>query len=231
MARKKGKQVDEAYDYIKSQIITFAFLPGEEISDYRLESSLNMSRSPIREAIFRLEADGLISVQDGKTVVASINVKDIVEVNQVRRAIEVESLRILIRNGGPNDELYNELVQIVENMKHVAYQKNYDLDDQFHMLLLQAAGNSRMITIGEQMRLQISRARSLNLLYPDRLPLSIQEHEAICEALSERDEDKAAEALAYHLDRSTEYFKMALNNPALNRQFLQGIAAMLTAPD
>ena len=60
MARKKGPQVQQAYDYIKDKILSFELAPGTSVSDHALEQKLDMSRSPIREAILLLTANGLL---------------------------------------------------------------------------------------------------------------------------------------------------------------------------
>ena len=61
MARKKGPQVQQAYDYIKDKIINFELAPGMPVSDHALEQELDMSRSPIREAMLLLTANGLVT--------------------------------------------------------------------------------------------------------------------------------------------------------------------------
>ena len=63
MARKKGPQVHQAYEYIKEKILSFELIPGAGISDNALSQELGMSRSPIREAIMLLVADGLVTVK------------------------------------------------------------------------------------------------------------------------------------------------------------------------
>lgn len=228
MARKKGPQAEEAYQYIRDRITKFSLLPGEEISDSKFDSLLDMSRSPIREAILRLQADGLIENSNGKLVVASLSARDIIEICQVRRSIEVSSMELLLDHGGPDAETLAELETILQSMKSSDRMRNYDQDDKFHNLLLQAAGNSRMIEIGNKMRLQISRARWLNLIFPERLTVATREHEEIFEALSKNDRQRACAALARHLDNSAENFKLVLSDPSMNAQFLRGIASMLS---
>lgn len=228
MARKKGPQVDDAYEYIKNKIMTFEFAPGSDISDYKLEQQLEMSRSPIREAIMRLSSDGLIEVANNKTIVAPMTLKDIVEICQVRKAIEIAAIEILFENSGPGQPLLDSLLERMESMKRAGdLAKNYALDDQFHSLLLEAAANSRIMDIGNKMRLQISRARWLNIFMPSRLGYANSEHAEIYDALAARDMERAKAAMGKHLDNSTESFEAVLSNPSMRSQLLMGIAAMV----
>lgn len=225
MARKKGPQVDIAYTYIKDKILTFEFAPGDELSDYKLEDVLNMSRSPINEAIMLLIADGLLVRNGNKTTISPMKLQDIIEICEVRKAIEIAALQILIQKGGMNEEQANELSRIFAQMKQeTRLMENYQLDDAFHNLIVCAAGNSRMIEISERMRLQITRARWLNALTPSRLSLAVQEHEAILNALLSGNLTDSITALDKHLTASEDNFKYVLNLPAFNSKLLRGMA-------
>lgn len=228
MARKKGPQADLAYSYIKEKILTFAFEPGAEISDHKLLQSLAMSRSPIREALMRLMADGLIEQSDSKLIVSPMSLREVVEICQVRKAIEMSAVAIVLDRGGLSAEQLAQMQAITAEMRQqTTLMQNYELDDQFHGLLVQLSGNRRMIDISNRMRLQISRARWLNLFFPERLENAVREHDGILQALSARSLDESLRALTVHLDNSEQMFQMALNNPAFSAQFLRGIATML----
>lgn len=225
MARKKGPQVDIAYNYIKDRILTFEYAPGDELSDYRLEEVLNMSRSPINEAIMLLIADGLLVKYGTKTTVSPMKLQDIIEICEVRKAIEIAAVQILIKKGGLNEQQAKELSDIFTQMKQeTQLMENYHLDDAFHSLIVHAAGNGRMIEISERMRLQITRARWLNALTPNRLSLATEEHEAILSALLSCDLAESVTALERHLSASEENFKYVLNLPAFSSKLLRGMA-------
>ena len=96
MARKKGPQVQQAYDYIKDKIINFELAPGMPVSDHALEQELDMSRSPIREAMLLLTANGLLETTPTGTKVAPMTLEDVIEICQVRKAIEDNARKLKV---------------------------------------------------------------------------------------------------------------------------------------
>lgn len=229
MARNKGPQTETAYNYIKDKILAFEYVPGTELNVQNLEQTLGMSRSPLYEAVLRLMADGLMEKSGGKTIVSPISKQDIIEICQVRQAIEIAALEILFDNGGPSAELLNSLTELIEQMKQ---EKNnlmnkYKYDDRFHTLLLYAANNSRMASIAERMRLQIFRARWLNVITPARLSEANDEHEALYLALKEKDREKSIAAMHRHLNNSRNNFEIVLDMLSFNPQLLRGIATFV----
>ena len=109
MARRKGPQAKQAYSYIKSKILSYELPPGAAISDNALAQELNMSRSPVREAIFMLTNDGLIDSTGMGAQVSPMTLTDIVEICQVRNAVEVAAVNILLDNGGATPEQKSRL--------------------------------------------------------------------------------------------------------------------------
>lgn len=227
MARKKGTQALEAYNYIKEHILTFEYLPGDELSDSKLEQEMKMSRSPIREAIIELIADGLLIRSDGKVLVAPLNLKDIIEICEVRKALEISAIKIVARKGGVDSDCMTRLRGLIKEMNRANTIENYKLDDEFHSILLQASGNSRIVDITNKMRLQISRARWLNVLVPGRMVDANKEHESILDALENGDAEECGRTMKIHMDNSQQNFEAVLNNPQFSPHLLRGIAMMM----
>lgn len=220
MARRKGPQAKQAYTYIKSKILSFGLLPGANVSDYALAQELNMSRSPVREAIFMLTSDGLIVATDTGAQVAPMSLNDIVEICQVRKAVEVAAINILLDNGGGTPEQKNKLTEIYKQLQGATDAiQNYRFDDLFHGEIMAMANNSRLSDISNQMRLQIYRARWLSFVVPARMEEARQEHEKIYQALMDNDRKASIKSLTQHLDRSERNFKKVLTSPQYNPQF------------
>ena len=170
MARRKGPQAKQAYSYIKSKILSYELPPGAAISDNALAQELNMSRSPVREAIFMLTNDGLIDSTGMGAQVSPMTLTDIVEICQVRKAVEVAAVNILLDNGGGTPEQKSRLAGIFKELQGTTDAiQNYHYDDLFHGEIMAMANNSRLIHISNQMRLQIYRARWLSVVLPDRM--------------------------------------------------------------
>lgn len=228
MARRKGPQAQQAYDYMKEKIVSFAWAPGFVVSDYLLEQDLAMSRSPIREAMMRLAADGLMENVHGKMQVAALTIEDVIEIWQVRKAVETAAMQIIIERGGLTEEQKIELTDIHTGMRDAPTPAaNYHYDDLFHCALMKFAGNGRLIQVFERMRVQISRTRWLNLIIPNRLEEGTREHEAIYQALMCGDPETSLESLSAHLVKSMNNFRLALSTPYLNMHSAMYISATL----
>ena len=135
MARRKGPQAKQAYSYIKSKILSYELPPGAAISDNALAQELNMSRSPVREAIFMLTNDGLIDSTGMGAQVSPMTLTDIVEICQVRKAVEVAAVNILLDNGGGTPEqksrlagIFKELQGTTDAIQNYLYQALMDND-------------------------------------------------------------------------------------------------------
>ncbi len=220
MARKKGPQVQQAYDFIKNKILSFELVPGMPVSDHALEQELDMSRSPIREAILLLTANGLLESTPTGNRVASMTLEDIVEICQVRKAIEVAAINIVMDHGGLTQVQKKDITDICDKMQENTDPiQNYYYDDLFHSAIMQAGGNRRLIEISDRMRLQISRARWLNFVLPNRMEDAGREHRRIQEALIEGNRDACVESMNEHLNRSEQSFKKVLASPEYSPQF------------
>lgn len=220
MARRKGPQAKQAYSYIKSKILSYELPPGAAISDNALAQELNMSRSPVREAIFMLTNDGLIDSTGMGAQVSPMTLTDIVEICQVRKAVEVAAVNILLDNGGGTPEQKSRLAGIFKELQGTTDAiQNYHYDDLFHGEIMAMANNSRLIHISNQMRLQIYRARWLSVVLPDRMDEAKREHESIYQALMDNDREASVQSLTVHLDRSEQTFRKVLADPRYNPQF------------
>lgn len=220
MARRKGPQSKQAYIYIKSKILSFELPPGAAVSDHALAQELNMSRSPVREAIFMLTSDGLIVPTDTGAQVAPMTLTDIVEICQVRKAVEIAAVNILLDNGGGTATQRNKLTDIYKKLQSTTDAlQNYQYDDLFHGEIMEMANNSRLAEISNRMRLQIYRARWLSFIVPSRMEEAREEHKNIYQALMDKDRQASVESLTIHLDRSENNFKEVLSSPQYNPQF------------
>ncbi len=212
MARKKGPQAQRAYEYIKDQIQNFELVPGSAVSDHALEQELSMSRSPIREAMQRLSAEGLLEFTGQGARVTGITLEDIVEICQVRRAVEVACVQVLMENGGLSTDQKERLTLCFQKLQSAQGPVDgYFYDDQFHDLIAGFSGNRRLLEISHQMRAQIYRARWLNCILPHRLREAEEEHAAIYRALMAGDREKSVAAMEAHLDQSEDNFRSILS--------------------
>lgn len=216
MPRVKGNAAETAFNKIVQKINDYELSSGEVVSDLELSNELEISRTPVREAIQHLIDLGLLERTATKVVVKSITLTDITEIFQVREAIEVMSARIILDNGGLNDSQKEELLDIHRNLcddiSNGNFDKNFSDDTRFHDKIIGYSGNSRLIDISGRINLQSQRLRWLTLLTPSRYADTRDEHQRIVDSLLNRETYGAALAIRKHLQSSLENYTQILNN-------------------
>lgn len=220
MQKKENSQVAVAYECIRDQIISYTLLPGTQISDNQFSKELGMSRAPIREAILMLQMDGLVEIDaDRKTCVSPLYLEDIADILSVRFALESEALRLIARGGWLNDTQEAELraihEQLASSASHMEMSDHYEYDDMFHQKLAEYSGNSRICNVLGCMRLQMQRARWLNVANTDRQHAATAEHEALLAAICAKDLPLAVERLEMHFSNSLDSFRAILSDRKL----------------
>ncbi len=210
--------VQIAYERILHDILTFKLKPGDSVSDYQISKELGMSRTPVREAIRKLIYGSLVVQGVGKAVVADISAEDIMEITELRSALEKQAVEIILtRKPLPQDKiaqmrfLNNELQNAV---MYRDYKQNFEIEDQFHMLIVEGSQNKRIIETYKQHHLLIVRARWLSLFYPVYDP-TIKEHEDIINAIEQRDREAAFSALSKHMESSYRHFSRVFTDPEI----------------
>ena len=216
MPRLKGNASDTALKKIVQKINDYELSSGEIVSDLELSNELNISRTPVREAIQQLIDIGLLERTATKVVVRSITLTDIVEIFQIREAIEIMSVKIILSNGGLTEAQKLELMDIHQNLcndiSNGNFDKNFSDDTAFHEKLIEYSGNSRMEDISRRISLQSQRLRWLTLLTPSRYAGTRDEHERIIQGILNQDLDSTARAIQEHLQGSLENYTQILNN-------------------
>lgn len=159
---------------------------------------------------------GLLERTATKVVVRSITLTDIVEIFQIREAIEIMSVKIILSNGGLTEAQKLELMDIHQNLcndiSNGNFDKNFSDDTAFHEKLIEYSGNSRMEDISRRISLQSQRLRWLTLLTPSRYAGTRDEHERIIQGILNQDLDSTARAIQEHLQGSLENYTQILNN-------------------
>lgn len=221
MARLKGDSVNIATKLILDKIEKYELLSGDIVSDLELSKKLNMSRTPIREAIMSLINYGILERTATRIVVKPITMNDIIEILEVREAVETKSAELIITKKLLTEENKNEFLDIqkslMKNIMDADFDKNFDDDNRFHTLLVDCSGNERFIHINEQLYLQSLRLRWLSVLTPYRYVETSKEHDLIIESLLKGDIDKCVESIKIHLGNTRKNYNGILNNSQWNK--------------
>ncbi len=201
MVGKKVKTRDIAYEEIKHMIVSNEIKPGELLFENALAKELGISRTPIREAIFTLEAEGFINTIPNKgSEVVKLNMRDIVEFMQIREGLEGIAARIAAEKG--NKDLFREMLGELEKVDmEDETQKEHGLavGRQLHALILTEAGNKKLLGIVNNLTAQIDRIMIMSRKGDKQIQTSHGEHIALSKAIIAGDEILAEKIMRNHI--------------------------------
>ena len=202
IAVTEGSLAHRVYLAIKQAILSLDFLPGANLKKAPICERLGVSRAPVAEAIARLAAEGLVDVvpQSG-TRVSYFSMSEIREGVFLREALELATVAKVAR-----DFTEDQRKRLSRNMRlqELLIEDEdipgfYQADEEFHALLMAFTGFVRLPDVAQTVSLQVSRARMLLLPTPGRVAETLQEHRAIFDAIQDRNEQAAQEAMRHHL--------------------------------
>lgn len=187
---------------LREAILTGKLQPGERLMEIQLAEQLGVSRTPVREAIRKLELEGLaVMIPRKGAEVAKITEKQLRDVLEVRKALEELAVQLACRRISPKD--VEELEQAHKEVQEMAVKKELmelvRADVRFHDIIYHAADNERLLQILYHLRQQIYRYRLEYLKNTDNHTLIIQEHEDILRALSSQNIESAMDAISRHI--------------------------------
>lgn len=205
-----GSLGQRVYQTLRHAILTLQYKPGEILRKPDICDALGVSRSPVADAVARLQAEGLVDVvPQAGTFVARFSMQEIREGAFLREAIEVaaiervaeriteEQLQLLRRN-------LTVQVALVADGDTPGF---YALDAAMHELLLSFTGFPKLAQVAETAWLHVNRARQLILPVPGRVQATLAEHQSILSALEARDPRAARAAVQAHLRQLITYLE------------------------
>ena len=211
--RKPQSSVDRTYFTLCQKAIDFEFKPGERLNESTLSQTLSVSRTPLREALNRLVAEGFLTFDPGKGFFCrTLSPEKIMELYQLRCALETEAV-ILAINTASDTEISNVISYLDE--AEITYRKCQDLpkllqmDEEFHIKLAALSGNTEILKILHNVNERIRYVRIINLrLIRDQnhntdTP-SMSQHRIILNAVQARDSNTAINILRQHIERRSE---------------------------
>lgn len=194
---------------IRQAITTGIFRPGERLMEIQLAEEMGVSRTPVREAIRKLELEGfVVMIPRRGTYVADISIKDITEVYEIRTALESLAAGLAAERISDEEleEMQRLLVEIGQYVEAENEEEHMDeivrIDSSFHDILYQASRNERLVNIISNLREQITTLRGRSMHYPGRLKDTLSEHKVIVDMLAQRDAEKAQQVVREHLENA-----------------------------
>lgn len=199
-----GTLADQAYAQLKQMIFDFALMPGDRCSESELALQLAVSRTPLRQALQRLEREGFLQVMPKVGwQVAPLDFDTFDELYDLRVLIECHAAQRL-----SEAETRDTLTALAEVWLIPAEERPADgstvgeLDERFHTLLVQGSGNREMARVHRQITDRIRIIRRLDFTKPARVDATYDEHARILRAITRRRGDEAQRLIRAHIEQS-----------------------------
>ncbi|MEA1964579.1 MAG: GntR family transcriptional regulator [Candidatus Aerophobetes bacterium] len=195
----------KVYRVLKTEIIKGSLKPGTKLSEGKIAKQMEVSRTPIREALRELAAEGFVKISPNQGVVVSgVSLEDVQEILQIRSVLEGLAARLATKTININGEEIKELEKYQKQMEYYTSKDNSlafsEIDAEFHELILDICGNNRLIQIRKNISDQAHRYRIRSLSIPGRLKYSLKEHQEILEALKRKDAEQADRLSQKHIE-------------------------------
>ena len=194
---------DVVFNTLRQAIITGEFAPGERLMEIALANRLGVSRTPVREAIRKLELEGLVVMIPRKGAeVAKITEKDLRDVLEVRSSLE--ELAAELATERMNEEIKEKLEKALDDFKKAIDSEDNaaiaDSDVEFHDIIFEATGNARLIQIISNLREQMYRYRLEYVKDTEYHTVLLNEHRELVKAMFEGKKDEARKIMKKHID-------------------------------
>lgn len=192
------------YEELKMQILTGKIVPGTRMMEVELAEDMGVSRTPIREAIRKLEKEGLVTIEPRRGAYASqISVKDMVDILEVRQ--DMEGLAAYFAASRMREEQFEELKRTSDAYNKAVEEGNtanmIAYDTKFHRIIVESCNNNILVHMIEQLQELVLRFRYIyydNFRRAENMP---EEHRQIMEAIRDGRAEDARTAADVHIDR------------------------------
>ena len=200
---KHNSLVAKAYEEIKEKIITLYFLPGQYLNEAAISGLLQVGRTPVHQALQRLELEGLVEIMPRKgVIVLPDSISEIIKILESRAAVEAELAKAAAARVSADDG--RELQALANATRNARNGPGLDdfiaCDRAFHRKLSEHSGNSVLSDFAQQLHERSIRYWYLHLWQTMDVAATTRQHTAIADAIAEHDGERAASAMREHID-------------------------------
>ena len=207
--RVAGLMKNRAYADLKRLILSETIGPGEFLSERQLAARLQMSKTPIKAALERLEAEGFVGVSPQQGIVVhDLSLDEVADQFEIREVLEPYVVRRLAGRLTPEqgERMRENLRRQEAAVEATDVQQNVWLDAEFHILWCEFLGNSEILTTMQRLRDRIHRVISrVSTRNPARMKEGYEEHRLLAEAVLTGSGDLAAERMLHHLSYGKQF--------------------------
>ena len=206
---------DYVFDTLKKEILKLELKPGQAISENEICARFDVSRTPVREALRRLQEQGFVrTVPYSGTYVTLLNLDDIRQMIYMRIAVELMVMKDFMQVATPLllEEVRHQIrcQELLIQQETFEPEEFYAMDDQMHKVWFSATGRLKLWTVIQAQQLHYTRFRMLDFVTETDFTRIIREHTGLLELLEKRDEKGLEDALKKHLSISMTRMKDAI---------------------
>lgn len=225
--RPQKRLADEVYDRLLGQLMSLRIVPGSRVTIDALARELGVSQTPIRDALNRMEADGLVIRvhHAGYRIPPQITRERFEDMFEVRLLLEPAAARRAAERASSEQvvglrRMLDEMAELAEGEGHLAYGAFGLRDAAFHDLVAQTAGNQ---LVREALARLHTHVHLFRLVYDTQVTfLAMGEHDEVLAAIAGRDPDAAAYAMRRHILLSADRFRRLFDEPAVAEASTEG---------
>lgn len=201
---------DVVFETLREAILEGKLTPGERVMEVQLAEQLGVSRTPVREAIRKLELEGLLVMVPRKgAYVADVSLKDVIDVLEIRASLEglAASLGAERRDESDIELLESEMEELIRCVEEKDTEGMIRSDAAFHDILLKTSKNDKLSSIVEGLRDQVHRFRVIYFTeYKENANTLIEEHRQILSWLKNQEIEKAQDSAKDHIYNIRNFF-------------------------
>ncbi|MBE6552790.1 MAG: GntR family transcriptional regulator [Ruminococcaceae bacterium] len=205
---------EQVFDRLETEILSGKYQPGEILTELKLVGDLGVSRTPIREALHRLEQEHVIEITQKGILVLGVSRQDLEDILEIR--MRVEGLAAYMAAKRITPEELEELRETVELQEFYVPKKDADrinvMDTKFHLLIYRFAGSTPLYDTLMPLHKKVLKYRRASVENEVRSAYSSQEHRAIFEAIASHDAERAEELMRIHIANAKEYIQKKGNS-------------------
>ena len=213
MEHKTVSLADQIFMEIENNILTGVYAIGESFTEMNLSEKLGVSRTPIREAIRRLEQERLVDVTTKGVVIRGISAKDISDMYEIR--FRTEGLASCWAANTISEDGKKELREIVELQEFYTAKKDVDniknMDSKFHEVVYKNCGSLVLADMLHQLHKKLTKYRKASVSDSERAFQSTKEHREILDAILSGDGDLAEKLTVEHIKNAAKNMEKAIN--------------------
>ena len=198
---------EQVFDRLETDILSGKYQQGELLTEMKLVSDLGVSRTPIREALRRLEQERIIEITLKGILIRGVTQKDLIDILSIR--MRVEGLAAYEAAKNITDEQLAQLLELTELQRYYINKQGNsrsenikNLDSQFHELLYRCSGSNAYTDVLMRIHKKMTKYRKASVSQHSRAQQSNDEHMAIYQALASHDPDAAEKAVLIHVDNA-----------------------------